>query len=156
MLVVMCKHMRDLDIIITSQFDKCLECETFYKLSWNKKECIPKCDDGITIEYEFCDDQSNVQFDGCYKCQASFQLECILCIELQCYACIEGWQIIDNKCYQQCGDGQLAVSSQEQWDDGNYNSYDDCNDCKFAYDQNCFSCATSKLCFYVMNILNWM
>ncbi|CAD8215598.1 unnamed protein product [Paramecium octaurelia] len=130
-----------------SQFDKCLECEIFYKLSWNKKECIPQCDDGIKIEYEFCDDQNNAQFDGCYKCQASCQLECILCIELQCYACLEGWQIIDNKCFQKCGDGQLAVSSQEQCDDGNDISYDDCNDCKFVCDQNCFSCATSNLCF---------
>ncbi|CAD8182674.1 unnamed protein product [Paramecium pentaurelia] len=104
--------------------DRCFECESFYQLSWNKKECIPKCNNGIVILYEFCDDQNNIQFDGCYKCQSSCQLECQQFIEQQCYICIDGWQMIDNRCYQICGDGQLAISSQEQCNDGNYNPYD--------------------------------
>ncbi|CAK83390.1 unnamed protein product (macronuclear) [Paramecium tetraurelia] len=132
---------------LLSQMKICLECENFYKLSWNKKACIPKCEDGITVQYEFCDDQNNIQFDGCYKCQTSCQLECKECIEQQCYVCIDGWQIIDNKCYQICGDGLLAISSREQCDDGNYNPNDGCYDCKFICDQNCFQCSTSNLCF---------
>ncbi|CAD8203777.1 unnamed protein product [Paramecium octaurelia] len=132
---------------LLSRIDICLECENFYKLSRNKKLCIPKCEDGITVQYEFCDDQNNIQFDGCYKCQTSCQLECKECIEQLCYMCIDGWQIIDYKCYQICGDGLLALSSKEQCDDGNYTPNDGCYDCKFICDQNCSQCSTSNLCF---------
>ncbi|CAK77685.1 unnamed protein product (macronuclear) [Paramecium tetraurelia] len=131
---------------LLSLFDQCLECQTFYKPSQNKNKCIPKCDDGIVIENEICDDLNNIQFDGCYKCQLSCQLECNECIQQQCYSCIDGWQLIDQKCYQICGDGLLAISSLEQCDDGNYQPYDGCYNCKFECNSYCFQCDSSNNC----------
>ncbi|CAD8184643.1 unnamed protein product [Paramecium octaurelia] len=129
-----------------SQFDQCLECQMFYKPSQNKNKCIPKCDDGIIIENEICDDLNNIQFDGCYKCQLSCQLECNQCIQQQCYSCIDGWQLIDQKCYQICGDGLLAISSLEQCDDGNYQPNDGCYNCNFECNSYCFQCDSSNNC----------
>ncbi|CAD8101548.1 unnamed protein product [Paramecium primaurelia] len=93
----------------------------------------------------FFDNQINIQFGGCYKSQSSCQLEWKQCLEQSCYICIDGWQMIDNRCYQICEDGQLAISSQKQCNDGCYNPYDRCYNFKFECDQNCFSCSTSNL-----------
>ncbi|CAD8208635.1 unnamed protein product [Paramecium octaurelia] len=130
----------------SSLFGQCLECQTFYKPSLNKNQCIMKCNDGIVMENEICDDQNNIQFDGCYKCQLSCQLECNYCIQKQCYSCIDGWQLIDYKCYQICGDGLLAISSLEQCDDGNFQPYDGCYNCKFECNSYCFQCDSSNTC----------
>ncbi|CAD8196500.1 unnamed protein product [Paramecium octaurelia] len=127
-------------------FEVCLECQPFYKLSYNKKYCIPICNDGIIIENEICDDLNNIQFDGCHQCQLDCQLECNQCIKQQCYSCIDGWQIINYRCYQICGDGYLAISSSEQCDDGNYQPYDGCYNCNFECKQNCLYCDSSKNC----------
>ncbi|CAD8213827.1 unnamed protein product [Paramecium pentaurelia] len=129
-----------------SLYDKCLECDEYYKLEYNKYKCTPLCNDGIVIEREQCDDQNNIQFDGCYKCQQSCLLECINCIENKCYQCLDGWQLIDYSCYQYCGDGQVAKSSMEQCDDGNYNDGDGCYECKFECFPFCRSCADRNTC----------
>ncbi|CAD8116748.1 unnamed protein product [Paramecium primaurelia] len=129
-----------------SLYDKCLECDEYYKLEYNKQKCTPLCNDGIVIEREQCDDQNNIQFDGCYKCQQSCLLECINCIENKCYQCLDGWQLIDYSCYQYCGDGQVAKSSMEQCDDGNYNDGDGCYECKFECFPFCKSCADRNTC----------
>ncbi|CAD8214994.1 unnamed protein product [Paramecium octaurelia] len=122
---------------LNSLFKVCLECQPFYKLSYNKKYCIPICNDGVVVENETCDDYNNIQFDGCYQCQLGCQLECNQCIQQQCYSCIDGWQIIDYRCYQICGDGYLAISSSEQCDDGNYQPYDGCyNQCQDNFEKS--------------------
>ncbi|CAD8151512.1 unnamed protein product [Paramecium pentaurelia] len=127
-------------------FDICLECQSYYYLQSNMKECNPICGDGVIVKNEICDDQNNFQFDFCYKCQQSCQLECKQCNQSQCYDCIDGWSLINNNCYQICGDGMQAFNTQEQCDDGNYEPYDGCYECKYECDQNCFYCSDYNIC----------
>ncbi|CAD8207364.1 unnamed protein product [Paramecium octaurelia] len=129
-----------------SLFGQCLECQTFYKPSLNKNQCILKCDDGIVIENEICDDQNNIQYDDCYKCQLSCQLECNYCIQKQCYSCIDGWQLIDQKMLSNLWDGLLAISSLEQCDDGNYQPQDGWYNCKLEFNSYCFQCDSTNTC----------
>ncbi|CAD8123591.1 unnamed protein product [Paramecium sonneborni] len=126
--------------------NKCLECDKFYGLDNNKLTCSPICNDGIVIQQEICDDQNNIQFDGCYKCKQSCLLECINCIGNKCYQCLDGWQLLDYRCYQFCGDGKIAESSMEQCDDGNYIEGDGCFECKFECFPYCESCADRNTC----------
>ncbi|CAD8126121.1 unnamed protein product [Paramecium sonneborni] len=128
-------------------FEKCLICEIGYQLNYNKQKCVPSCHDGIRLFDEVCDDQNNIQFDGCYKCQKSCQLECLMCIESQCLECQEGWELLEWKCHQICGDNRIAKYSNEECDDGNSFSNDGCYNCKFECDQNCFYCYNADLCF---------
>ncbi|CAD8212977.1 unnamed protein product [Paramecium octaurelia] len=129
-----------------SIYDKCLLCDDNYVLEYNRLACTPICNDGFVIEKEICDDQNNIQFDGCYKCQQSCLLECLNCVENKCYQCLDGWQLIDYGCYQYCGDGQVAQSSMEQCDDGNYDNGDGCYQCKFECVPYCRSCADRHTC----------
>ncbi|CAD8151628.1 unnamed protein product [Paramecium pentaurelia] len=132
-----------------SFINKCLQCEENYQLENNKLKCITICNDGIVIELEQeqCDDLNNIQFDGCYKCQYSCQLECLNCVKNKCYQCFDGWKLIDYSCYQYCGDGQVAVSSIEQCDDGNYDSGDGCFECKYQCIQYCNTCIDKNTCY---------
>ncbi|CAD8118516.1 unnamed protein product [Paramecium primaurelia] len=127
----------------------CLQCEENYQLEKNRLRCTSICNDGIVIEQqqEQCDDQNNIQFDGCYKCQYSCQLECINCVENKCYQCFDGWKLIDYGCYQYCGDGQIAVTSMEQCDDGNYDNGDGCFECKYQCIPYCNACIDKNTCY---------
>ncbi|CAD8192930.1 unnamed protein product [Paramecium pentaurelia] len=124
-------------------FGKCLECQDEYELDFHKTQCIPKCQDGIILSQEICDDGNRIQFDGCYKCQKSCQIECLYCSKNQCYICQEGWQLKDYQCIQICGDGLLANFSNEQCDD-----LDDlnCINCKYQCDNDCLVCDKFKNC----------
>ncbi|CAK86549.1 unnamed protein product (macronuclear) [Paramecium tetraurelia] len=129
-----------------SIYNQCLQCDDNYVLEYNRLACTPICNDGLVIEKEVCDDQNNIQFDGCYKCQQSCLLECLNCVENKCYQCFDGWQLIDYGCYQYCGDGQVAKSSMEQCDDGNDDIGDGCYQCKFECVPYCRSCADRHTC----------
>ncbi|CAD8101960.1 unnamed protein product [Paramecium sonneborni] len=96
-------------------FGQCLQCIEGFQLSNN--ECKTICGNQI-IKYEkICDDKNDIQFDGCYKCQNNCQIECLLCHNTTCLQCIKGWNLREGKCYQICGDGQLAILSIEECDD---------------------------------------
>ncbi|CAD8130275.1 unnamed protein product [Paramecium sonneborni] len=129
-----------------SLIGKCLECEKFYESKNIKSSCTPICNDGIAIEQELCDDENNLYFDGCQKCQQSCQFECLNCIGSECYECLDGWQLLDYRCYQYCGDGEVAVFSTEQCDDGNKNNGDGCFECKFECAPYCQQCVDSYAC----------
>ncbi|CAD8058063.1 unnamed protein product [Paramecium primaurelia] len=125
------------------QFGKCLECQDGYELNFNKKHCIPKCQDGIILSQEICDDGNSIQFDGCYKCQKSCQIECLFCSDNKCYNCQDGWQLQDYQCKQICGDGQIAILSQEQCDNIEDSN---CTDCNYQCDHDCLVCDKFQNC----------
>ncbi|CAD8094674.1 unnamed protein product [Paramecium primaurelia] len=125
------------------QFGKCLECQNEYELDFHKKQCIPKCQDGIKLSQELCDDENRIQFDGCYKCQQSCQIECLFCSENKCYICKEGWQLQEYLCIQICGDGLLAILSIEQCDDPEDLN---CVNCKYQCDHDCLVCDKFQNC----------
>ncbi|CAD8166151.1 unnamed protein product [Paramecium pentaurelia] len=132
-------------------YNYCVKCDIHYQISFNKKYCTPLCNDGITVQTEICDDQNNQQFDGCYKCEKSCQLECQICVGTKCQVCQEGWELLDGHCYQICGDNKLAQLSIEQCDDGNFQPNDGCYECKFQCDQYCYSCVTTDVCYLCQN-----
>ncbi|CAD8193348.1 unnamed protein product [Paramecium octaurelia] len=128
----------------------CQICYDNYELSQNNL-CIPQCGNGIIQEYEICDDVNSLQFDGCYQCQNSCQVECLQCNNTQCFKCIEGWNLINFKCIAECGDGLVALNSQEQCDDQNDESNDGCYECKFECDLNCLFCNHNLDCLQCQN-----
>ncbi|CAD8072785.1 unnamed protein product [Paramecium sonneborni] len=121
------------------QWNICLECEDHYQLSFNKQYCVSKCNDEYIEDFEVCDDNNNIQFDSCYKCQPSCQLECLNCVYGKCLYCREGWYLIDQQCQSICGDG--IVVPFEQCDDGNLDIGDGCFQCQ----TECFYC---EICNY--------
>ncbi|CAD8130817.1 unnamed protein product [Paramecium sonneborni] len=151
-------------------FGQCLKCQHFYQLSINKQKCIPNCNDGIKLYDEICDDNNNIQFDGCYKCQESCQLECLTCIQAQCYECKDGWQLVDYKCKFECDKNcflcatndlcfqcldhfeeikgkcipicgdEYVVPGLEECDDNNQIPFDGCYQCNFQCDEKCGKC----------------
>ncbi|CAD8109497.1 unnamed protein product [Paramecium primaurelia] len=121
------------------EFGKCLECNPFFELSYDKQECLRKCDDNAISKYY------GYYYD--FKDQCSYcQLECQLCINSQCYLCEYGWQLKDNHCYQLCGDGQIAQYSIEQCDDGNNISDDGCFQCQLECFPYCLFCLDIYTC----------
>ncbi|CAD8179767.1 unnamed protein product [Paramecium pentaurelia] len=123
------------------EFGKCIQCLIGYKLK--SQHCQPICGDGLTLDSEQCDDGNNDKFDGCYKCQYSCQIECKLCVNQKCFQCLDGWQLIKNKCQQVCNDNHLAIISIEQCD-----NVDDiyCNDCVQLCQDNCILCLKFNQC----------
>ncbi|CAD8100898.1 unnamed protein product [Paramecium sonneborni] len=124
------------------------ECHTCINEFENKfdNQCFPICNNGIIQEEEQCDDQNLIQFDGCFQCSSSCQLECLDCQNSFCFQCLQGWNLIDFLCVQECGDGIIALSSQEQCDDQNQEQGDGCYECKFECQYNCIFCNGNLEC----------
>ncbi|CAD8120360.1 unnamed protein product [Paramecium sonneborni] len=125
-------------------FGQCFQCDSQYQLSLNKKQCLSIYNDDIMTPYKL---QNDILFEEYYNQNQNCQIECQLCIYNQCILCLEGWILRDNKCYQQCGDGMVALSSIEQCDDGNQIENDGCFQCQFQCIPNCFSCINNNNCF---------
>ncbi|CAD8106491.1 unnamed protein product [Paramecium sonneborni] len=123
------------------KYGQCLQCQNGYMLKNFK--CVPICGDGLVVETELCDDYNKFKFDGCDKCQNSCQLECLYCHNGVCYQCIQGWNLIDNQCYQFCGDNQIAIFSNEQCDDPLDTA---CLDCTIKCLDYCLICRSNAIC----------
>ncbi|CAD8149950.1 unnamed protein product [Paramecium pentaurelia] len=136
----------------TQYYQECMECIDGYHLERNKRNCISLCNDGIIVETEVCDDNNNIQFDKCYKCQQSCQLECKFCINEKCLFCLDGWQLIDHICVQECGDGIIALGSLEQCDDANDINKDGCYQCMWQCSPYCKQCINQQLCSKCIDI----
>ncbi|CAD8103015.1 unnamed protein product [Paramecium primaurelia] len=140
------------DNCLDCQFGKCYQCHQGYKIQQFK--CISDCGDQIINVDETCDDGNNIRFDGCHQCQSSCQLQCLFCYNSLCIQCLQGWNLIEGKCEQNCGDGQVALMSNEQCDDPNNNN---CIDCLFQFCQdNCQFCNqnTCITCFFPFQMIN--
>ncbi|CAD8166523.1 unnamed protein product [Paramecium octaurelia] len=124
-------YFSDYQIIQYFQQDSQTECKEDYKFSPNKRQCTQSCN---------CQDLVSLQNNKCYNCMQNCSLECLMCIQEKCYACLEGWQLVDNKCQQICGDNQVALYSNEQCDDGNQIIEDGCHECQFQCGLFCQFC----------------
>ncbi|CAD8135854.1 unnamed protein product [Paramecium pentaurelia] len=132
-------RLHNIQLCKNQSWDICLECIDGFQLTKSKQQCISICNDGQIVEFEVCDDGNVIQFDGCYKCQLSCQLECSNCVNQQCLQCIEGWDLIENQCLPNCGDG-ITVQT-EQCDDGNQEVGDGCYECQAE-------CSYCEICNY--------
>ncbi|CAD8075035.1 unnamed protein product [Paramecium sonneborni] len=129
------------------QFGVCLQCQGGYEWHSIQNQCVSICNDNWQIiENEQCDDGNNIQFDGCYRCQLTCQIECEFCQLGTCVICIDGWHLIDNKCEQICGDSMIALISNENCDDGNNIQNDGCFDCQYECSSGCLSCYNKSIC----------
>ncbi|CAK69779.1 unnamed protein product (macronuclear) [Paramecium tetraurelia] len=119
------------------QSNSLTECRDGYKFSPNTRQCVEMCN---------CKDLVSLQNNDCNNCIQNCSSECLVCILDKCYACLEGWQLIEHKCQQICGDNQVALTSNEQCDDGNYFIEDGCNECLFQCGPYCQFCNKELNC----------
>ncbi|CAK58875.1 unnamed protein product (macronuclear) [Paramecium tetraurelia] len=101
-------------------------------------ECIAICGDGIVVEQEDCDDQNDIQSDGCFKCKFHCPDHCEICQQGKCKLCEQGYELnrILNQCLAYCGNGM--VSKEEECDDMNIEDGDGCSQqCKVEVNYVC-------------------
>ncbi|CAK85064.1 unnamed protein product, partial (macronuclear) [Paramecium tetraurelia] len=119
---------------------KCLQCIDHYYLDTKSNKCLELCNDNIKVGNEACEDMNTLLYDGCYNCQLSCQPSCLNCQVNGCLQCQVGFQLIQNKCHNICGD-ELVVTG-EDCDDGNINPFDGCHFCQFHCGPNCQLCVS--------------
>ncbi|CAD8085623.1 unnamed protein product [Paramecium sonneborni] len=101
--------------------------------------CYSICGDQIVTEDEQCDDGNLILGDGCHFCQYSCQDECLNCIKGICYDCLDGYKLIQSKCYPICGNG--IIQKNEQCEIQNQlQTQINCKSCKLSCDMNCVLC----------------
>ncbi|CAD8208731.1 unnamed protein product [Paramecium pentaurelia] len=123
------------------EYGKCIYCRVGYDLQ--RDRCQTICGDSYILEQETCDDGNDLQFDGCHYCENSCQLECTICLNAQCYQCIDGWTLEQGRCEQVCGDLKVALFSYEQCDD----PLDiNCVECLYQCSEDCFKCDAPLSC----------
>ncbi|CAD8077162.1 unnamed protein product [Paramecium primaurelia] len=124
---------------IYCNLQQCLQCLNGFQINLN--QCIPICGDGIVINnFEDCDDQNEVQFDGCFDCKFQCQQNCEICEQGKCLnlICPYGTIQLEDQCQSICGD--KIIGGDEQCDDGNLIQYDGCYNCKYQCNQYCNIC----------------
>ncbi|CAD8095146.1 unnamed protein product [Paramecium sonneborni] len=121
---------------LSCQEGHCYFCDIGFKLE--NFQCKEICGDSIIIGTEQCDDNNNIQFDGCYNCLYQCQQECINCQFGKCLECQNGYELIEFVCYEQCGNANKT--SNELCDDGNIEPFDGCFNCQYSCDEQCEIC----------------
>ncbi|CAD8068142.1 unnamed protein product [Paramecium sonneborni] len=116
----------------------CAKCEKGF--IFRQEKCIPICGDGILIpEFEECDDNNQIKYDGCYECKYQCSQDCLDCQKGICQKqCPKNMIAFENECMSECG--QMLVNYEIECDDDNNIEYDGCFNCKF---QCAFGCDES-------------
>ncbi|CAD8213674.1 unnamed protein product [Paramecium octaurelia] len=81
-------------------------CGEGYKLL--QGECFTICGDQYVTLQEECDDNNDIEYDGCHNCKYSCTLNCLDCYQGQCLACEEQYELTKN------GQCQYIAISYEQ------------------------------------------
>ncbi|CAK66664.1 unnamed protein product (macronuclear) [Paramecium tetraurelia] len=115
----------------------------WYQGKCYETRCQNSCGDGIVnLDVEQCDDGNLRANDGCYNCQYSCVIGCLICQEGICVECdYEQGYYLDNNdnCTTKCGDE--IVQGKEQCDDGNFDKYDGCYNCQYQCHYACNLCS---------------
>ncbi|CAD8087586.1 unnamed protein product [Paramecium primaurelia] len=119
----------------------CSVCIDGYQLLSSIQKCIQVCDNGTLVKdiNIICEDNNNLQYDGCYSCQISCQSSCTLCTLNGCQECNnQGWKLNEQqyKCEPICGDGIIIQNVEECDDLINQNCYQ----CKYICQDSCLIC----------------
>ncbi|CAD8213224.1 unnamed protein product [Paramecium octaurelia] len=122
------------------QFGICLSCVEGFVINANLN-CDPLCGDGNLIPYtvEECELTVNGVWDGCQDCRSIPIANCktnhlSFCLEWEL-----GFYMLENVCSPYCGD-RLILQQYEDCDDGNFQPYDGCYQCKFQCIEDCNIC----------------
>ncbi|CAD8104463.1 unnamed protein product [Paramecium primaurelia] len=123
----------------------CTTCKTGYNRINNI--CYSICGDKLITEDEECDDGNLIYDDGCHQCKFNCQASCLICVKGVCLDCIDGYQLIQSKCYSICGDGIQTFNEQCDFF-GEVDQNDGCKNCLFQNDDNCqvFNFGLCQLC----------
>ncbi|CAK86712.1 unnamed protein product (macronuclear) [Paramecium tetraurelia] len=75
-------------------------CEDVIGLYYDKEsnDCLPQCGDGIVAGNEYCDDENNFPFDGCYECKFQCTKSCQVCKDGICFECDKDYTLDNNQC----------------------------------------------------------
>ncbi|CAD8127667.1 unnamed protein product [Paramecium sonneborni] len=142
---------------------KCLDglciddyCNKGYELI--SEQCISICGDQLITIDEECDDNNDIQYDGCYQCLYSCPLNCFNCLQGLCVKCEYQYQLTQNGLCQitsqlqdiiQCYDGNDLPN------DGCYNSKIETNWVCSEYIQDILSqCSFSLIPQIILTFLN--
>ncbi|CAD8193969.1 unnamed protein product [Paramecium octaurelia] len=122
------------------QFGICLQCIDGFVINSNFS-CDPLCGDGVLTPYsvEKCEFAVNGVWDGCYDCKFISIANCKTNYFSICLECEVGFQMLENACFPYCGD-KLVLQLYEDCDDGNFEPYDGCYQCKFQCIEDCNIC----------------
>ncbi|CAD8132519.1 unnamed protein product [Paramecium octaurelia] len=122
------------------QFGICLQCIDGFIINSNFT-CDPFCGDGNLIPYsvEQCELTVNGVWDGCQDCRFISIANCKTNYFSICFECEVGFQMLENVCFPYCGD-KLVLQQYEDCDDGNFEPYDGCFQCKFQCIEDCNIC----------------
>ncbi|CAD8104639.1 unnamed protein product [Paramecium primaurelia] len=123
----------------------CTTCKKGYNRINNV--CYSICGDKLITEDEECDDGNLIYDDGCHQCKFNCQSSCLICVKGVCLDCIDGYQLIQSKCYSICGDGIQTYNEQCDFF-GEVDQNDGCKDCLLENDENCqvFNFGLCQLC----------
>ncbi|CAK70803.1 unnamed protein product (macronuclear) [Paramecium tetraurelia] len=128
------------------QFGIYLQCIDGFVINSNFN-CDPLCGDGNLTPYSFeqCELAVNGVQDGCQDCKFISIANCKITYFSICIECEIGFQLLENACFPYCGD-KLVLQQYEDCDDGNFEPYDGCYQCKFQCIENCNLCDQGQ-CF---------
>ncbi|CAD8171155.1 unnamed protein product [Paramecium pentaurelia] len=139
-----CKNCNQIGCSKCKSLDECTECvNNDFQLQNGICQCRP---------FTFFQDNNCIKCNKyCENCYGDSQDNCITCVNdfhrsIQRNQCIcqPGYYDdgINLPCLPICGD--LIIVDQEDCDDGNFNPYDGCDNCKFACNFNCDICLNGK------------
>ncbi|CAD8213911.1 unnamed protein product [Paramecium octaurelia] len=122
------------------QFGICLQCVDGFVINSNQN-CDPLCGDGNLTPYsvEQCELTVNGVWEGCLDCRFISITNCKTSYFSICLQCEIGFQLEENVCFPYCGD-KFVLQQYEDCDDGNFEPYDGCYQCKFQCIEDCNIC----------------
>ncbi|CAD8166673.1 unnamed protein product [Paramecium octaurelia] len=118
----------------------CLQCIDGFVINTNF-HCDPICGDGNLTPYsvEQCELAVNGVWDSCQDCLFISIPNCKSSYFSICLECEVGFQMLENECSPYCGD-KFILQQYEDCDDGNFQPYDGCYQCKFQCIEDCNVC----------------
>ncbi|CAK76405.1 unnamed protein product (macronuclear) [Paramecium tetraurelia] len=123
----------------------CLRCQVGFRQSHKTKQCLPICGDSLIVGYEQCEVGLSEVFHSCNQCKFNCDSNCSLCEYDECLQCEYGYQLRNNKCEQQCGDGLKVGDEECEYIDIYQDVSTGCLSCKQNCGSGCLIC-TNGIC----------
>ncbi|CAD8090863.1 unnamed protein product [Paramecium sonneborni] len=123
----------------------CYQCQNGWYLNQVEHTCESMCGDNVIVGLEQCDKALLLQKDESYcnsQCQFACPYNCATCSFGICHQCQSGYNLVENKCENNCGDA--IITEVEQCDDGNSEAFDGCYECSFDCSRQCELCVKGK------------
>ncbi|CAD8061848.1 unnamed protein product [Paramecium sonneborni] len=145
--------MRNVKLMIKIVQVALLKCEHGFYINQYTNICESKCGDGIITYDEDCEDNNNIEYDGCYYCKYSCKQQSLNCIKGVCLRMQQKLLLWDGFCYGEENEiGQFPECKENIYrqclmcqKDNNLNEYGDfisecLESCDQCCDGQCFQC----------------